>query len=120
MKNRWLLNIGLTLLVGALVLLVLYKPGAKKEAEGTPLTALTADAIQRVRLLRPKTNRKSYWRKMVRNWQLTAPRSARANKLSRERIAAPGGYTYTTRFPAAPADLGKYGPRPATRHAVPE
>ena len=76
MKNRWLLNIGLALLVGVLVLLVLYKPGARKETEGTPLTALTADAIQRVRLVRPKQP-EIVLQKSGDDWQLTAPRTAR-------------------------------------------
>jgi len=108
MKNRWLLNIGLTLLVGALVLLVLYKPGAKKEAEGTPLTALTADAIQRVRLLRPKQP-EIVLEKKGEDWQLTAPRGARANNFRVNELLRLAATRITTRFPAAPADLGKYG-----------
>ena len=108
MKNRWLLNIGLTLLVGALVLLVLYKPGAKKEAEGTPLTALTADAIQRIRLVRPKQP-EIVLEKSGEGWRLTAPRAARANSFRVNEVLRVAATRVSTRFPAAPAELGKYG-----------
>jgi hypothetical protein len=108
MKNRWLLNIGLTLLVGTLVLLVLYKPGAKKEAEGTPLTALTADAIQRVRLVRPKQP-DIVLEKNGEDWRLTAPRRARANNFRVNELLRLAATRVSTRFPVASADLGKYG-----------
>ena len=108
MKNRWLLNIGLTLLVGALVLLILYKPGAKKEAEGTPLTALTADAIQRIRLVRPKQP-EIVLEKSGEGWRLTAPRAARANSFRVNEVLRVAATRVSTRFPAAPAELGKYG-----------
>jgi len=108
MKNRWLLNIGLTLLVGALVLLVLYKPGAKNEAEGTPLTALTADAIQRIRLVRPKQP-EIVLEKSGEDWRLTAPRAARANSFRVNEVLRVAATRVGTRFPAASAELGKYG-----------
>ena len=108
MKNRWLLNIGLTLLVGALVLLVLYKPGAKKEAEGTPLTALTVDAVQRIRLMRPKQP-EIVLEKSGEDWRLTAPRTARANSFRVNELLRLAGTRVSTRFPAVPAELGKYG-----------
>jgi hypothetical protein len=108
MKNRWLLNIGLTLLVGALVLLVLYKPGAKKEAEGTPLTALTADAIQRIRLVRAKQP-EIVLEKSGEDWRLTAPRSARANSFRVNEVLRLATTRVSTRFPAVSAELGKYG-----------
>ena len=108
MKNRWLLNIGLTLLVGALVLLVLYKPGAKKEAEGTPLTALTADAVQRIRLVRPKQP-ELVLDKSGEDWRLTAPRTARANSFRVNEVLRVAATRVGTRFPAASTELGKYG-----------
>ena len=108
MKNRWLLNIGLTLLVGTLVLLVLYKPGARKEAEGTPLTALTADVIQRLRLVRPKQP-DIVLEKSGADWRLTAPRTARANEFRVNELLRLVATPVSTRFPAAPAEYGKYG-----------
>lgn len=108
MKNRWLLNIGLTLLVGALVLLVLYKPGTSKNAEGTPLTALTVDAIQRIRLIRPKQP-EILLEKSGEDWRLATPRSARANSFRVNELLRLATTRVGTRFPAVPAELGKYG-----------
>jgi Domain of unknown function (DUF4340) len=108
MKNRWLLNIGLALLIGALVLLALYKPGARKEPEGTPLTALTADAVQRIRLVRPRQP-EIVLEKRGEHWRLTAPRNARANSFRVNELVRLAATRVRTRFPAAPAELGKYG-----------
>jgi hypothetical protein len=108
MKNRWLLNIGLALLIGALVLLALYKPGARKEPEGTPLTALTTDTVQRIRLVRPKQP-ELVLEKSGEHWRLTAPRTARANSFRVNELVHLAATRVRTRFPAAPAELGKYG-----------
>ena len=108
MKNRWLLNIGLALLVGALVLLVLYKPGTKKESEGAPLTALSAEAIQRIRLVRPKQP-EIVLEKSGEDWRLTAPRAARANSFRVNELLRLTGTRVSAHFPVVPAELGKYG-----------
>ena len=108
MKNRWLLNVGLALLVGALVLLVLYKPGTKKEVDGTPLTALQADAVQRIRLVRAKQP-EIVLERSGEDWRLTAPRAARANSFRANELLRLAATRVGTRFPAAPAELGKYG-----------
>jgi hypothetical protein len=108
MKNRWLLNIGLTLLVGILILLALYKPGTRKEPDGTPLTALGVEAIQRIRLVRPKQP-EIVLEKRAADWRLTAPRTARANSVRVNELLRLATTRASTRFPAAPADLGKYG-----------
>jgi hypothetical protein len=108
MKNRWLLNIGLALLVGALVLIAIYKPGAQQEPEGTPLTALAADSIQHIRLLRPKQP-EIVLEKSGADWRLTAPRTARANQFRVNELLGLAATPVSTRFPAAPAEFGKYG-----------
>ncbi len=108
MKNRWLLNIGLALLVGVLVLLVLYKPGANKEAQGTPLTTLTADAIQRIRLVRPGQP-EVVLEKSGEDWRLITARLARANNFRVNELLRLTATPVSTRFPAVSADLGKYG-----------
>ena len=83
MRNRWLLNIGLAALIGALVLLVVYKPGTHMESAGAALTTISPDAIQRIRLLRPKKP-EIVLEKSGESWRLTAPRAARANKVNDE------------------------------------
>lgn len=52
MDKRNLLNLGLLLLIGALVLLVLYEPGIEKPAENPSLLSLQDDAIQQIRIQR--------------------------------------------------------------------
>jgi hypothetical protein len=108
MKKRWLLNLALALLVGALVLVAVYKPGAKKEAEGAPLTALAADAVQRIRLLRPNQP-EIVLEKSGNTWRLTAPRAARANGFRIGDITRLATTRARTRFPAVATELGKYG-----------
>lgn len=108
MKNRWLLNIGLALLVGVLVLLVLYKPGTGEEAQGTPLTAFPADTIQRIKLVRPKQP-EIILDKIGEDWRLSAPRKARANRFRVNELLRLAATRVATRFPVMPAELGKYG-----------
>jgi len=108
MKNRWLLNIGLALLVGVLILLVLYKPGAGKEAQGKPLTTLSADGIQHVKLVRPKQP-EIVLEKIGEDWRLLAPRQARANNYRVNELLRLASMRVDTSFPAVAAELGKYG-----------
>jgi len=108
MKNRWLLNIGLALLVGALILLVLYRPGTGKEAQSTPLTAIPVDAVQRIKLVRPKQP-EIVLEKIGGHWRLHAPRKARANSFRANELLSLAAMRVSTRFPATPAELGKYG-----------
>ena len=108
MKNRWLLNIGLALLVGALILLVLYKPGTGQEAQGTPLTAIPADNVQRIKLVRPKQP-EIVLERIGEHWRLHAPRKARASSFRVNELLSLAAMRVSTRFPATPAELGKYG-----------
>ena len=113
MKNRWLLNIGLAVLIGALVLLAIYKPGTRQEPEGTPLTALSTDSIQHIRLLRTK-QAPIVLEKTGDDWLMSTPRAARANRNRVNELLQLATARVPTRFPAAPAEqnnseLGKYG-----------
>lgn len=108
MKNRWLLNIALALLVGILALLAIYQPGTKRAPEGVPLTSLAPQDVQQIRLLRPK-QAPMVFEKTGESWRLTAPRAARANDVRINELVQLAGTRVPTRFPAAPAELGKYG-----------
>jgi hypothetical protein len=108
MKNRWLLNFGLALLVGVLILLVLYKPGTRKEAQDNPLTTLAVESIQRVKLMRPKQP-EIVLEKIGEDWQLIAPRKARANSFRVNELLRLATLRVNTRFPALDTELGKYG-----------
>jgi len=108
MKNRWLLNIGLALLVGALVLLAVYQPGTKKPDPGVPLTTFTPDAVQRIRLLRPGQAEIDL-EKTGDDWRMTAPRAARANGFRLADLIRLASIPVKVHFPAVTADLGRYG-----------
>jgi hypothetical protein len=108
MKNRWLLNIALALLVGALILLVIYRPGTKKPEPGTPLTKLTPESIDQIRLLRPGQAEIDLER-AGDDWRMTAPRVARANGFRLAELTRLASVPVKVRFPAVAADLGKYG-----------
>jgi len=108
MKNRWLLNIGLALLVGALVVLAIYRPGTTVPEPGVPLTTLKPDAVQRIRLLRPGQAEINL-EKTGDDWRMTAPRAARANGFRLADLIRLVSIPVKVRFPAVAADLGRYG-----------
>jgi hypothetical protein len=108
MKNRWLLNIGLVLLVGALVVLAIYQPGRKKPEPGTPLTNLTPDSVQQIRLQRPGQPEIDL-EKTGDDWRMTAPRTARANAFRLAELTRLASFPVKVRFPAVTAELNRYG-----------
>jgi len=108
MKNRWLLNLGLILLVTILALIAVFRPGSKPEPAGTPLTAMTVEAVQLVRLQRPKQP-ELMLEKSGDQWQLKEPRRARANGFRAVELARLAALPVKTRFPAVSGELGKYG-----------
>lgn len=108
MKTRWLLNIALAALIAALVLLAIYKPGTKQGPVGTPLTSLAPQDIQRIRLMRPKQP-PIVLEKNAEAWRLTAPLAARANDARVSELVQLATTRVATRFPAASAELGKFG-----------
>ena len=99
---------GIAALVGALVLLAIYKPGAKQEQQGAPLTSLASQDIQRIRLLRPKQPQ-MVLEKNGEAWRLTAPLTARANDMRVSELVQLTTTRVPTRFPAEPSELGKFG-----------
>jgi hypothetical protein len=108
MKNRWLLNLALALLVGALVLIAVFRPGKEPESAGTPLTGLTPESVTTIRLQRPKQP-DIVLEKKHDAWQLTAPRVARANGFRVNELTRLAATPVKTRFPAVPGELEKYG-----------
>jgi len=108
MKNRWLLNVALAIVVTILALVAIYKPGTRKEPEATPLTAVPAEAVTRLRLLRPKQPDVVLERRDDA-WWLAAPRRARANAFRVGELVRLATTPVKTRFPAAPEELARYG-----------
>lgn len=114
LRQRWLLNAGLLVLIGLLAWLALHRAG-QEDVAGPPLTTLAVDTISQLRIERPD-HAAIALEKTGTQWTLTAPVRARANPFNVESLlrilAAPG----ETRFPAGGQDLAKFGlDRPQSR-----
>ncbi|MCK7583390.1 MAG: hypothetical protein MZV65_52865 [Chromatiales bacterium] len=106
-KNRWLLNLALALLVGALVLVALYRPGTGNEPKGTPLTALTADAVERVRIVRAG-QAEIRLERQADGWRLDRAARGARQPLPHRRLHRPRRGACDRPF-AAGTDLRQYG-----------
>lgn len=107
-KNRWLLNLALVLVVAIMLAVVIYRPGTPPAPPATPLTALSADSINLVRIQRPNLPQ-MVLEKSATGWSLTAPLKARANQFRVNNLLGLAGATSASHFQAAAADLVKYG-----------
>lgn len=107
MRRRWLLNLALAVFVVGLVLLNVYKPGAKKETgERQPLTTINADSITTIRLQRPNQE-DVVLQKDNEQWRLVAPVNARADRFRVDNLLQLLGAKSEGTLPAN--DFGKYG-----------
>lgn len=118
MRQRWLLNAGLLVVIGLLVWLVLHRSSQENDVAGPPLTTLTAETISQLRIER-SDHPAITLEKTDAEWMLTGPVRARANPFNVESLlrilTAPG----ETRFPAGGQDLAKFGldqPRSRVRY----
>jgi hypothetical protein len=109
MKSRWLLNLGLALLIAGLVLVVLFKPG-QQEPPAVPLTALTPDTISSIRLER-REREAIVLARVDDNWRLTAPVKARANRHNVDNLLRLATAPSEARL-AADSDLKPFGLEP--------
>ena len=108
MKNRWLLNLGLAMLVAALLAIALYRPGAEPIAAVTRLTSLSAASIMHVRVQR--THQPDIrLEKTGDTWTLIAPRTARAHEFRVNELLRLATAKSASHFPALAAELLKYG-----------
>lgn len=115
LRQRWLLNAGLVVVIGLLAWLVLQRAGQENDVAGPPLTALAADSISQVRIERPDHPAIAL-EKTGAEWKLTAPVPARANPFNVESLLRILAAPAETRFPAAGQDLAKFGlDRPRSR-----
>ncbi|OGI55785.1 MAG: hypothetical protein A2V58_08620 [Candidatus Muproteobacteria bacterium RBG_19FT_COMBO_61_10] len=108
MKNRWLLNLALVLLVAVMLAIVVYRPGTPPQPPAPSLTALSADGISRVRVLRPNQP-EIVLEKSAGAWSLVAPHKARANLFRVNNLLALATAKSTGHFDAPAADLVNYG-----------
>lgn len=114
MKSRWILNLSLALLIVVLVLVVYFKPGNGTPA-GIPLTALSSDAVTRVRIEKHGSNPITL-EQTPAGWRLQTPVRARANRFNVENLLRITKATSSFQTPANAAALSTYGlDKPAAR-----
>lgn len=108
MKNRWILNLLLAALIGALALVAIYKPGKKEDQQAIPLTTLERDAIGRIQVERPQ-GKALVLEKGERGWRLAQPLKARANRFNVDSLLRLAQAETEGRFPADAKALKQYG-----------
>jgi hypothetical protein len=106
MKSRWILNLSLALLIAALAAFVYFKPAIDKPA-GTPLTALDASAVTRVRI--EKTAEPITLERTPNGWRLQTPVRARANRFNVDNLLRITTATSGFQTPVNAAALATYG-----------
>jgi hypothetical protein len=107
MNCRWLLNLGLLVLAGVLVLLVIYEPG-KQPAVITPLTTLTPDNIQRINIDN-KASGSIRLQKRNGTWYLLEPYQVPANRLRMDGLLSLAETRSFAAFTVNESELDKYG-----------
>ena len=78
LRQRWLLNAGLLVLIGLLAWLALHRAGQEKDVAGPPLTTLAVETISQLRIERPDHTTIAL-EKTGAQWTLTAPVRARGS-----------------------------------------
>lgn len=110
MKGRWLLNLILLAVIGALAALALLKPGKETEVPKSRLTTLNAEGIDHIRIER-SGQKPVELKKEAGQWRLTRPLSARANRFNIASLTGLASAETETTFPV-PEDLNQYGLKP--------
>ena len=108
MKNRWLVNLGLIVLVAVLLAIAVYRPGAEKKADITTLTDLDPATITSIRLLRANQP-EIVLDKTAGNWMLSAPRVARVNTFRINELLRLANAQSEGRFDPPAEELARYG-----------
>jgi hypothetical protein len=108
MNRRWWLNLGLLTAIGILAAIAVFKPGAEKPAFKPALTALHAEAIQKISIERTGQP-PIVLEKTGEQWRLTAPLGARANRFRIEKLVRIANAESEAHLPLDEAALGQYG-----------
>ncbi|MBI5611627.1 MAG: DUF4340 domain-containing protein [Gammaproteobacteria bacterium] len=108
MNRRWWLNLGLLTAIGILAAIAVFKPGTEKPIPKPALTALRAEAVQKISIERPGQP-PVVLEKAGEQWRLTAPLGARASRYRVENLARIAGAESEARLPLDEAALGQYG-----------
>jgi len=117
MKNRWLINLGLIVIVALLISVALYKPGKDKDEKEKPLTNLTTESINKINTIeiRRKNLTDLSFKKTDKAWQLVKPFPARANEFNINAVLRIATTAVESSFTATAQELEKFGlSNPAT------
>ncbi len=107
MKNRWILNLVLLMVIGGLVAFLYLRPKAEiQSAAKYEVSQLKLAGIHAVKVEFPAKAPVTF-EKVDSYWHMTAPYKTRADQLSVQRILAVIAATSEYKFPAS--DSAKYG-----------
>ena len=108
LKNRWLVNLALIIVVLALAGTVYFKRAHEDGENSAALTALEPAEITHIRIERG-SKETIVLKKFGPDWRLTAPVTARANTFNVDQILSLAGAKSATRIPIDGAELKKFG-----------
>lgn len=106
LSKRNLINLTLALIVIALVLVVIYKPG--KEQTSTKIIQIDTSTITSIKIERVGTQAISFLLE-DNDWQMLVPFSMKTNKIKVESLLDLLEYNYHARYDIADLDIKKYG-----------
>ncbi len=109
MSKRNLLNLGLLLLIGALVLLVIYEPGIEAPKENPRLIEIGRDAVKRIHIERQGQETVTVERDPQGHWQMLEPLSIAAGEFRLSSLLNITEQKSLGSFPADTARLTNYG-----------
>ncbi len=111
MRKRWLLNLALLALVGALALVVTLRHARDQESAAAALAAIDAGAVERIRVAL-SGQPESVLERRRGQWWLVAPRRARANEFKVGQLLQLGSAASELRLSVDPKDLLNFGLAP--------
>lgn len=111
MRNRWLLNLALLVVIGALAAALFHTSRSARHPVDTPIGAIAPDAVRRIEIVRRNQPTLVIERSNDGGdgWRLTAPVRARANGFNVDAILRLGNAPSEGRIDAAPDTLARYG-----------
>lgn len=111
MTKRWLLNLGLAVLLAALAAVAWLQPGVDTGAPKPAITTLAPGTVTTIRLEQPNKATAVFKRK-ADGWQMVEPISAQANDQAIKNWLASARETSSRAYPVKNLDLAQFGLKP--------
>lgn len=109
MNKRNLLNLGLLLLIGILVLLAIYEPGIEAPKENPRLLDIDREAIKQIRIERQGQETVALERDALGDWNLTAPLAIGASEFRISSLLRVTEQKSLGSYPADSERLARFG-----------